>query len=325
MPLMQHRALGRTGFPISEIGFGAWGIGGSLWKGGSDDEALKALHHAYDLGLNFIDTALAYGQGHSEQLIGRVLKERKERIFVATKIPPKNQEWPARHGVPVKDVFPNDHIVSCTERSLKNLGVDQIDLQQLHVWAKNWVDEQTWHETFLKLKKEGKIAHFGISINDHDPDSAIKVVEQGWVDSVQVIYNIFDPTPAKRLLPLCHEKNIGVIARCPFDEGSLAGAITRKTRFEKGDWRAFYFTENRNMEVISRVEKLSGLLKETRIATLSELALRFCLSDKNISTVIPGMRRVAHVDQNLPVSDGKGLAADLLEKLALHAWPRNFY
>jgi len=322
---MQYRRLGRTHFSISEIGFGAWGIGGGNWKGGSDDEAIKALHHACDLGLNFIDTALAYGQGHSEQLIGQVLKERPERIFVATKIPPKNQEWPARHGIPVKDVFPNDHIISCTERSLKNLGVEQIDLQQLHVWAKNWTDEPTWYETLLKLKQQGKVAHFGISINDHDPDSALKVVEQGLVDSVQVIYNIFDPTPAKRLLPFCQEKNIGVIARCPFDEGSLASAITQETRFEKGDWRAFYFTEDRKVEVIARVEKIKALLKEANVATLSELALRFCLSNENISAVIPGMRRVTHIDQNLAVSDGEKLSKEILEKLSLHTWARNFY
>ncbi len=322
---MQYRSLGKCGYSISEIGFGAWGIGGSQWKGGSDDEAIKALHHACDLGLNFIDTALAYGQGHSEQLIGRVLKERPERIFVATKIPPKNHEWPARHGVSLKDVFPNDHIISCTEQSLKNLGVEQVDLLQLHVWAKNWADEPTWYETLLKLKQDGKVAHFGISINDHDPDSALKVVEQGWVDSVQMIYNIFDPTPAKRLLPLCQEKNIGVIARCPFDEGSLAGAITVETQFERGDWRAAYFSDDRKKEVVARVERLKVLLKEANVATLSELALRFCLSQKNISAVIPGMRRVVHVDQNLPVSDGNGLLKKILEELFNHAWARNFY
>ena len=322
---MRYKTLGRCGYSISEIGFGAWGIGGSLWKGGSDDEAIKALHHACDFGLNFIDTALAYGQGHSENLVGQILKERPERIFVATKIPPKNQEWPAKHGVPVKHVFPSEHIIACTERSLKNLGVDQIDLQQLHVWAKNWVEEPTWYETLLKLKKDGKIAHFGISINDHDPDSALQVVENGWIDSVQVIYNIFDPTPAKRLLPLCQEKNIGVIARCPFDEGSLTGAITQETCFEKGDWRAFYFTDNRKKEVVARVEQLKAFLKEAHVATLSELALRFCLSNKNISAVIPGMRRVSHVEQNLIISDGKELSKKILGELANHAWTRNFY
>ena len=322
---MQYRSFGQTGCSVSEIGFGAWGIGGSLWKGGSDDEAIEALHHACDLGLNFIDTALAYGQGHSERIVGRLLKERPERIFVATKVPPNNQEWPARHGVSLQAVFPNDHIISCTERSLKNLGVEQIDLQQLHVWAKNWADEPSWYETLLKLKQEGKVAHFGISINDHDPNSAIAVVERGWVDSVQVIYNIFDPTPSQRLFPLCQKKNIGVIARCPLDEGSLTGAITEETQFEKGDWRRFYFSDERKLEVVARVEKLKGLLREAGVATLSELSLRFCLSNENISTVIPGMRRVSHVEKNLAVSDGKKLSNEILEKLACHAWARNFY
>jgi aryl-alcohol dehydrogenase-like predicted oxidoreductase len=319
---MQYRLLGRTGFNVSEIGFGAWGIGGSLWKGGSDEEAQQALHRACDLGLNFIDTALAYGYGHSEQLIGQVLKERSERIFVATKIFPKNQEWPARHGVPVNQVFPTDHIISCTEKSLKHLGVEQIDLQQLHVWAKNWVDEPSWYEALLKLQKEGKIARFGISINDHDPDSGLKVVELGWVDSVQVIYNIFDPTPAKNLLPLCANKNIGVIVRCPFDEGSLTGAVTEETTFEKGDWREHYFTPARKKEVTSRIEKLKEIAGSTR---LSELALRFCLSHSNVSTVIPGMRKIANVEQNLTTSAGQKLSADLLNQLSSHAWQRNFY
>jgi aryl-alcohol dehydrogenase-like predicted oxidoreductase len=322
---MQYRTLGRCGINVSEIGFGAWGIGGSLWKGGSDTEAIKALHRACDLGLHFIDTALAYGQGHSEQLIGSLLKERKERVYVATKIPPKNQEWPARKGVPVSEVFPNQHIIACTEQSLKNLGVEQLDLQQLHVWSENWLSDLGWYHTLLKLQKEGKIARFGISINDHSPDSALEVVRREMVDSVQVIYNIFDPTPAQNLFPLCREKNIGVIARCPFDEGALTGAITETTRFEPGDWRARYFTKDRRKEVVARVDKLKGLLKDAQTATLSELALRFCLSHPDVSTVIPGMRTVSHVNQNMPVSDGIKLSQEVLDPLALQSWQRNFY
>jgi aryl-alcohol dehydrogenase-like predicted oxidoreductase len=343
---MKYRSLKWCDWDLSEIGFGAWGIGGGLWKGGTDEEALKALHRASDLGLNFIDTALAYGQGHSEQLVGALLKEypsvasagatggpatasrsplQRSRLFVATKIPPKNQEWPARKRVPLNEVFPADHIISCTEKSLKNLGVEQIDLQQLHVWSENWVDDPSWHETLLRLKREGKIAHFGISINDHEPESALEVVRRGWVDSVQVVYNIFDPTPSEKLFPLCLEKNVGVIARCPFDEGALTGAITCETHFAEGDWRERYFTKERKKEIVARIEKLKGLLKEAGVQTLSELALRFCLSHPAVSVVIPGMRTVAHVNQNLMISDGTLLSDEIRNRLAAHAWPRNFY
>jgi len=277
------------------------------------------------LGLNFIDTALAYGQGHSEQLVGRLLAERAGEIFVATKIPPKNHEWPARHGVSIESAFPKDHIIACTEQSLKNLGVDRLDLQQLHVWAENWTNDATWHETFLQLKQAGKIARFGISINDHMPDSALDLVRKGWVDSVQVIYNIFDPTPAEHLFPLCQEKQIGVIARCPFDEGALTGAMTETTSFEAGDWREDYFTPDRKREYAARLLPLRALQNQYGIASLAEMSLRFCLSHPAVSVVIPGMRTVAHVDANLAASDGHGLPGTLLSELATHAWPRNFY
>ncbi len=321
---MNYRALGKTG-TVSEIGFGAWGIGGSMWKGGDDQEALAALNRAVDLGLNFIDTALAYGQGHSEKLISKILKKRSERLTVATKIPPKNQEWPARHDSSVQETFPTAHLRFCTEQSLKNLGVECLDLQQLHVWAANWMNDLEWVEALKALQREGKVARFGISINDHDPDSALEVVRAGLVDTVQVIYNIFDPSPAPRLFPLCQEKNVGVIVRCPFDEGALTGAITEKTRFETGDWRESYFTPSRKKEIVTRLEKLRSVAREAKSETLSELALRFCLSHPAVSVVIPGMRRVAHVDQNLPVSTKGPLSPDLLGVLSNHAWGRNFY
>lgn len=321
---MRYRTLGKTNLPVSEISYGAWGIGGSLWQGSRDDESIRALHRAIDLGLNFIDTALAYGDGHSEQLVGGLLRERKERISVATKIPPKNQCWPARPGTPLNDAFPAPYIIECTERSLKNLRVDAIDLQQFHVWLDEWTDAPEWREAIAKLKKEGKIRWFGVSINDHQPWNALELAATGLLDSVQVIYNIFDQTPEKELFPYCLKHNIGVIARVPFDEGSLTGSITPASTFPEGDFRNNYFRGDRKQQVADRAAKLSTLLGP-EAKTLSELALRFCLHHPAVSTVIPGMRRLTSVESNCAVSDGRPLSAELVDKLRAHAWERNFY
>jgi len=321
---MNFRILGKTNFRISEIGFGAWGIGGTMWIGAEDNESTRALHRAIDLGMNFIDTALAYGNGHSEQLIGKVLKERKERIYVATKIPPKNAMWPAKKGIPVHDSFPKDYIISCTERSLHNFGIETIDVQQFHVWNDEWTDEQEWFEAIQQLKQEGKIQCFGISINDHEPDNALQLIQAGKVETVQVIYNIFDQSPEKHLFPLCQEKNIGVIVRVPFDEGSLTGNITPETTFPAKDWRNRYFRGDRKKQVAERVEKLKKLLND-EVKTLPELALRFCLSHPAVSTVIPGMRTTRHVDENCLVSDKGKLSSEMLMELKKHVWLRNFY
>ena len=254
---MRYRKLGRTGYEISEIGFGAWGIGKQMWRGAEDSESLRALHRAVDQGLNFIDTALAYGTGHSERLVSRVLQEHGEQIYVATKVPPKNQIWPAQGAL--EEVFPRDHIVQCVEASLRNLRRERIDLLQLHVWDPTWNEDSQWYETLTELQARGKVAHFGISINDHQPNSALELVRSGKVDSVQVIYNIFDQTCEDKLLPLCLEKGVGVIARVPFDEGALTGNITPETRFSKKDWRNFYFQGDRKRQVHDRVQRLHKL------------------------------------------------------------------
>jgi aryl-alcohol dehydrogenase-like predicted oxidoreductase len=321
---MEYRRLGRTGFEVSEIGFGAWGIGKGLWVGAEDGESLRALHRAVDLGLNFIDTALAYGPDHSERLVGRLMRERKERLYVATKVPPMNREWPARQGVAAVEVFPRDYIVACCERSLDNLATDAIDLLQLHVWRDEWLDEEGWRDALGNLKAAGKVRHFGISINDHDPVSALKAVASGLFDAVQVIYNLFDPTPAAELFPACRAHDVGVIVRVPLDEGGLTGAIRPDSTFEEGDFRRRYFRGDRARQVFERAERLKALLG-AEAATLPELALRFCLSQEAVSTVIPGMRRVATVEANVAVSDGRRLSPGLLAALAGHAWPRNFY
>ncbi|HLK21073.1 MAG TPA: aldo/keto reductase [Bryobacteraceae bacterium] len=237
---MKYRTLGKTGFSVSEVGFGAWGIGGALWQGSSDDESVRALHRAIDLGVNFIDTALAYGDGHSEKLVGRAVRESKKRIFVATKVPPMNQLWPAQPGIGIDKVFPYDYIMRSTETSLAHLKVDAIDLQQLHVWNPEWFHRDEWRRAFEELKGSGKVRALGVSINDHQPDSALELVASGMIDCVQVIYNIFDQTPEKNLFPLTQKMNVGVLARVPFDEGSLTGAINEHSTFQPGDFRGLF-------------------------------------------------------------------------------------
>jgi aryl-alcohol dehydrogenase-like predicted oxidoreductase len=321
---VQYRTLGKTGLQVSEIGFGAWGIGGSMWVGAQDDESLRALNRAIDLGLNFIDTAYGYGEGHSEQLIGQVLRQRSERVYVATKIPPKNRQWPAQHTTRAKDAFPGDYVREYTERSLRNLGADAIDVQQFHVWSDSWMDQGDWLEAVQQLKAEGKIRFFGVSINDHEPESALKLVRSGQVDVVQVIYNIFDQSPEDELLPACREHNVGVIARVPFDEGALTGAITPETTFPPDDWRNNYFRGDRKREVYERVQAITREL-DIKLEQLPEVSLRYILSHPAVSTVIPGMRRVRNVERNMVVGDGQGLPEAQVRQLKAHRWIRNYY
>jgi aryl-alcohol dehydrogenase-like predicted oxidoreductase len=323
---MQYRKLGRTGLQISDVGYGAWGIGGIQWVGGSDDESVHALKRSIELGLNFIDTALAYGEGHSERIVGEVLREVGAAVYVATKIPPKNQLWPARPGIGIDQVFPYEYAVSCTEQSLRNLGREQIDLQQFHVWNPDWVESDEWRRAIEELKASGKVRYFGISINDHQPDSALSAIETGLIDTVQVIYNIFDQSPERNLYPLCQQKDIGVIARVPLDEGALTGTIREDTEFAPGEFRAAYFRGDHKKQVVEHVDALLADLQSAGVTqALPEVALRFCLSHPAVSTVIPGMRRVRHVEANCGLSDQGALDPNVLEVLRRHAWEKNFY
>jgi aryl-alcohol dehydrogenase-like predicted oxidoreductase len=321
---MKYRTLGRTGISVSEIGYGSWAIAGGMWKGALEAESLRALHRAVDLGLNFIDTALVYGDGRSEELIRRFLRERKERLTIATKIPPKNGRWPARPGTTLEEAFPYDHIIECTEKSLKNLGIETLDLQQFHVWLDDWTASQVWIDALGRLKEQGKIRFAGISINDHQPESVLTVARSGLIDSFQVIYNLFDQSPEEALFPLCRELNIGLIVRVPFDEGALTGAITPSTSFPEGDWREWYFRGNRKSEVTEHVDALRSVLGD-EAGSLPELALRFCLHRNEVSTVIPGMRAVAHAEANCTVSDGRRLTESFLTELRGHRWDKNSY
>lgn len=322
---MQYRTLGRTGFEVSEIGYGAWGIGGKQWIGASDKESLAALRFAIDRGVNLIDTALAYGEGHSEQLVGRAIAAAGREIYVATKVPPRNGLWPARPGIGIEEVFPYDYIVECTERSLRNLNVDVIDVQQFHVWNSDWVASEEWRRAIQSLKEAGKIRAAGISINDHQPDSALGIIETGLIDTVQVIYNIFDQTPERNLFPACSRHKIGVIVRTPFDEGSLTGRITEHTTFPDGDFRNNYFRGDRKHQVMERVHAITSDLDLPDASHLPELAIRFCLSHPAVSTVIPGMRSISSVAANVMAGGQGPLPSNTLEILRRHAWDRNFY
>ena len=318
---MRYRTFGRTGWQVSEVGYGMWGMGG--WTGSDDEESLAALEQAIALGCNFFDTAWAYGQGHSERLLGQVIKRanlERSTILVATKVPPKNLTWPGKASTPIGEVFPPDHIRAYTEKSLKNLGVDTIDLQQLHVWSDAWADDPGWQRAVRTLKDERLVRAFGISVNRWEPANVLRALDTGLVDSVQVVYNIFDQAPEDKLFPYCQEHGIAVIARVPFDEGSLTGTLTRGATWPDGDFRNVYFKAPNLADTLERIERLRPLVPEGM--DLPELALRFIVHHPAVSTSIPGMRKPRHVERNLAASDGEPLPPRLLHALKAHRWDR---
>jgi aryl-alcohol dehydrogenase-like predicted oxidoreductase len=321
---MRYRRLGRTGLEVSEIGYGAWGIGGAQWGGADDDESIQALHRAIDLGVNFVDTALSYGEGRSERLVGRVVRERDETVYVATKVPPKNGIWPAEEGSALDEVFPPGYVRGCAEQSLRNLGMDTVDVLQLHVWNDDWAEGAELIEEVEELRSSGKIRFFGISINDHQPANGLRLIERGVVDTAQVIYNVFDQSPEDELFSACREHDVGVIARVPLDEGGLTGRIRDDTEFEGDDFRAHYFRGDRKREVHERATAVASDLGIDE-SDLAEVALRFILSDPTVSTVIPGMRSLRNVERNVAASDAGALPPEQRERLRAHRWVRNFY
>ena len=315
---MKYRKLGRTGFEVSEIGYGGWGIGGG-WGTMDDDNALKAIDKAMEMGVNFFDTALGYGNGHSERLIGKAVRKNRDKVIIATKIPPKTFNWPVLPHEPIEATFPAEWIIKCTEESLLNLGTDYIDVQQLHSWTDGYVEQSEWFEAFTILKKQGKVRAFGVSANDWDPYNTVNLVKSGMIDSIQVIYNIFEQRPAEELLPAASNNNVGIIVRVPFEEGLLTGSLKPGHVFVSDDWRADWLTPERLHEANERVEKLKPFLKGDR-PDLPSLALKFCLSHPAVSVVIPGMSKVHHVESNCAVSDGILLDTDELKQIKKHAF-----
>ena len=317
---MQYRRFGRTGWSVGEVGYGMWGMGGQ-WDAVEDEESLRSLERAVELGINFFDTAWAYGDGRSERLLGELVARHPERkLYAATKIPPKNREWPSRRGSKLEDVFPPQYIREYAERSLQNLGVDRIDLMQFHVWEDAWAHDERWQEEAQSLKDEGLVGAWGLSLNRWEPWNGLTTLRTGLIDSVQVIYNIFDQAPEDQLFPLCEELEIAVIARVPFDEGTLTGTLTRDSSWPEGDWRNTYFVPENLHSSVEHADALKPLVPKGM--TMPEMALRFILSNPAVSTVIPGMRKLRNVESNVAASDGEGLPADLLARLKEHRWDR---
>ncbi|GAA4430464.1 aldo/keto reductase [Pontibacter saemangeumensis] len=316
---MEYRRFGRTGWNVSEIGYGMWGMAG--WTNSDDTESDRSLDIAVEGGCNFFDTAWGYGAGKSEQILGRLLRRHPDkRLYIATKIPPKNMKWPSKPEYKLEDCFPAEHIIEYTEKSLKNLGVETMDLQQFHVWEDGWADNEEWQRAVEKLKADGKIQHMGVSVNRWEPENVLNTLRTGHISSVQVIYNIFDQAPEDTLFPLCRELDVATIARVPFDEGTLTGTFTKETTFPKEDWRSTYFVPENLNSSVEHADRLKPLVPQGM--TLPEMALRFILSNPDVSTTIPGMRKAGHVKANLSASDGKGLPESLLNELKQHRWDR---
>lgn len=316
---MKTRKFGKTNWLISELGYGMWGLAG--WTGSDQNEVEKSLELSVELGCNFFDTAWGYAEGKSEEILGKLLRRHSnKKLYAATKIPPKNFIWPSKARFQLKDCFPASHIIEYTEKSLKNLNVDQIDLQQFHVWEDAWADQDEWKMAIEKLSKEGKVAHWGVSVNRWEPNNCLKTIETGMISSVQVIYNIFDQNPEDELFPLCKKMDVGIIARVPFDEGSLTGLLTYDTIFPADDWRSTYFVPENLTSSVDHANALKPIIPEGM--DMPEMGLRFILSNPDVGTIIPGMRKIKHVQSNIACSDGMGLPKAKLEELRSHRWER---
>ena len=317
---MRYRRFGRTGWQTSEVGYGMWGMGG--WTGSDDEESLRSMQRAVDLGCNFFDTAFVYGEGHSEDLLGRLVRANPgTRLYTATKVPPKNMKWPSAPEHTLDESYPPDHIEEYTHRSLKNAGLDSFDLMQFHTWQDAWADDERWHAKVEDLKRQGLFRAVGISLNRWEPWNGVRAVESGLVDAVQVIYNIFDQNPEDELFPACRKHDVAVIARVPFDEGTLTGTLTKESKWPEGDWRNNYFVPENLIPSVERADALKPIAAGAGL-TLPEMALRFILGDPTVSTIIPGMRKTNHVETNIATSDAGPLPEDLHTRLRAHRWER---
>lgn len=325
---MHTRQFGRMDWQVSEIGYGMWGMGS--WSNSDDQQSLQSLQLSVDLGCNFFDTAYAYGDGHSENLLGQIVRTNSgKRLYTATKIPPRNKQWPALPESTLTESYPPDHVEEYVHRSLANARLESFDLIQLHTWNDDWLRDDRWFYAMDDLRSQGLLKSIGISINRWEPWNGIEAVKTGQVDAVQVIYNIFDQNPEDELFPVCDEMKVAVIARVPFDEGTLTGTLTKESKWPEGDWRNTYFVPDNLVSSVERAEKIKKLLQEwnrdhkgERELTMPELALRFILSNPTVSTIIPGMRKPNHVRSNIEASDAGPLPKELLARLKEHRWVR---
>ena len=316
---MHYRRFGRTGWKVSEIGVGMWGMGG--WTGSNDEESLRSLQRAVDLGCDFFDTAWGYGAGLSEGLLGRLVRANPgKKLYTATKIPPKNFQWPSRREYTLDDCFPPDHIEKYVHWSLRNAGLESFDLMQFHTWEDSWVEDHRWVKEVEDLRRQGLFHAVGISINRWEPWNGAETVRSGLIDAVQVIYNIFDQNPEDELFPACKEMDVAVIARVPFDEGTLTGTLTKDSKWPEGDWRNTYFVPENLNACVERAESLRPLVPKGM--SMAEMALRFVLDNPIVATVIPGMRKTAHVESNLAVSDHPPLDQETHSQLKGQRWDR---
>jgi aryl-alcohol dehydrogenase-like predicted oxidoreductase len=316
---MQYRRFGRMGWNVSEIGYGMWGMAG--WSGSEDAESLASLQRAVDLGCNFFDTAWAYGDGHSEELLGKVLRANPgKKLYTATKVPPKNRQWPARREYSLDDCYPPEYIEEYVEKSLANLGLKTLDLIQLHTWEDKWLDDKRLVPVIEKLRSREKVRAFGLSLNRWEPWNGVRAVRSGVADAVQVIYNIFDQSPEDELFPACREKDVAVIARVPFDEGSLTGSLTLESKWPAADWRNTYFVAENLKATVARVDELKKIKRGGM--SMADMALRFILNNKDVSTIIPGMRKIANVETNVAASDAGPLPGPVQAELRKHRWDR---
>jgi aryl-alcohol dehydrogenase-like predicted oxidoreductase len=323
---MHYRRFGRTGWNVSEIGYGMWGLAG--WTGSDDAESLASLQRSVDLGCNFFDTAWAYGDGRSEQILGKILRANNsaagagpdKKLYVATKVPPKNRRWPSRREFSLDDCFPPAYIVEYVEKSLANVGVEMLDLIQFHTWEDKWLDDERLPRAIENLRAGGKVRAVGISLNRWEPWNGLRAVRAGLVDAVQVIYNIFDQNPEDELFPACRERDVAVIARVPFDEGSLTGTLTLESAWPKGDWRNTYFVKENLKSSVAHADALKPLLKDGM--TMPEMALRFILNNKDVATIIPGMRKTKNVESNIAAGAKGPLPHALQSELRKHRWIR---
>ena len=323
---MRYRRFGRTGWEVGEIGYGMWGMAG--WTNSNDNESLSSLQASVEQGCNFFDTAYAYGNGRSENLLGQTVRSNSgKRLYTATKIPPKTLQWPAPPESTLMESYPPDHVEEYVHRSLENARLDQFDLMQFHTWSDDWMRDDRWFYKLDDLRSQKLIRAIGISINRWEPWNGVRAVRSGQIDAVQVIYNIFDQNPEDDLFPACREMNVAVIARVPFDEGTLTGTLTKDSKWPEGDWRNTYFVPENLIPSVERAHKIRKTLDEwnrergTRI-TMPELALRFILANEDVSTIIPGMRKLSHVESNIAASDAGPLERELLEKLRGFRWVR---